>query len=131
MKKPKSIHIQKKLDSFSKYWHPHKVAEVDGMNVLLSKIKGEFVWHQHDTQDELFQVIRGTLYIQIKDNASSKKFRTEKIEEGEIIVIPQGVQHKPFTENGEVVEVLLFENKSTAHTGEVVHKLTQTKYSEI
>ncbi|MDX1470986.1 MAG: cupin domain-containing protein [Flavobacteriaceae bacterium] len=131
MKKAKPINLQNKLETFSKNWHPHKIAEVDGMNVLLAKLKGEFVWHKHEEQDELFQVIKGTLYMQIKDVSGSDDVRTEKIKEGEIIVIPKGVEHNPFTKNGEEVEVLLFESKTTAHTGDVVNELTQTDYPEI
>lgn len=119
-----TINIKEKFSKFSKNWHPHKIAVVDNMQVLLAKIKGEFVWHKHEDEDELFQVVKGTLYMQFRD-------RTEIVNEGEIIVIPKGVEHNPMTKNGEEVHVLLFEKLSTAHTGNVSHEKTQTHYPEI
>lgn len=117
----KPINLKEKLATISKHWHPHQIAIVDDMQVLLAKIQGEFVWHAHDFEDELFQVLKGTLYMQFRD-------RTETVQAGEIIVVPKGVEHCPSTKNGEVVEVLLFEKRSTAHTGNVQHELTQTQY---
>ena len=119
-----AIHIKNKLSSFTANWHPHQIAVVDDMQVLLAKIKGEFVWHAHEDEDELFQVIKGTLYMQFRD-------RTEIVNEGEIIVIPKGVEHNPLTKNDEEVHVLLFEKRSTAHTGSVKHEKTQTNYPKI
>lgn len=118
------INIKEKLSKFSKNWHPHQIAVVDNMQVILAKLKGEFVWHSHDDEDELFQVIKGTLYMQFRD-------RTEVVNEGEIIVVPKGVEHNPCTKNDEEVHVLLFEKLNTAHTGNVKHKLTQTEYPKI
>ncbi|PTM06865.1 MAG: cupin domain-containing protein [Bacteroidetes bacterium] len=120
----KPINISEKFTKFSKQWHPHQIAVVDNMQVILAKLKGEFVWHSHDNEDELFQVIKGTLYMQFRD-------RTEVINEGEIIVVPKGIEHNPYTKNGEEVHVLLFEKLSTAHTGNVVDKKTQTHYPKI
>lgn len=120
----KTINIKEKLSKFSKNWHPHQIGVVDDMQVLLAKIKGEFVWHAHEDEDELFQVIKGTLYMQFRD-------RTEVVKEGEIIIIPKGVEHNPITKDGEEVHVLLFEKLSTAHTGNVVHEKTQTNYPKI
>ena len=120
----KTINIQEKFTKFSKYWHPHQIAVVDDMQVILAKLKGEFVWHSHDNEDELFQVIKGTLYMQFRD-------RTEVVKEGELIVVPKGVEHNPCTKNDEEVHVLLFEKLSTVHTGNVVHERTQTHYPKI
>jgi len=120
----KPINIKEKHTLFSKQWHPHRIATVDNMQVLLAKIKGEFVWHSHDDEDELFQVIKGTLYMQFRD-------RTEVVNEGEFIVVPKGVEHNPCTKNDEVVHLLLFEKLSTAHTGKIIAEKTQTKYPEI
>ncbi len=119
-----TINIKEKFSKFSKNWHPHKIAIVDNMQVLLAKIRGEFVWHKHEDEDELFQVVKGTLYMQFRD-------RTEIVSEGEIIVVPKGVEHNPMTKNGEEVHVLLFEKLSTLHTGNVEHEKTQTHYPEI
>ena len=120
----KAINITEKFGKFSKNWHPHQVAIVDDMQVILAKLKGEFVWHSHDNEDEFFQVIKGTLYMQFRD-------RTEEINEGEFIVVPKGVEHNPTTKNNEEVHVLLFEKINTAHTGNVKHERTQTEYPKI
>lgn len=120
----KPINISKKFTKFSKQWHPHQIAVVDDMQVILAKLKGEFVWHSHEDEDELFQVVRGTLYMQFRD-------RTEVVNEGEIIVVPKGIEHNPCTKNDEEVHVLLFEKLSTAHTGNVVDEKTQTHYPKI
>jgi len=119
-----TINIKEKFTKFSKNWCPHQIAVVDGMQVILAKLKGEFVWHSHDDEDELFQVIKGTLYMQFRD-------RTEVVTEGEIIVVPKGVEHNPCTKNEEEVHVLLFEKLSTSHTGNVKHEKTQTHYPKI
>lgn len=120
----KSINLKQKHAEFTKQWHPHQIAIVDDMQVLLAKLQGEFVWHAHEHEDELFQVIKGTLYMQFRD-------RTEVVKEGEIIVVPKGMEHNPMTKDGEEVHVLLFEKLSTAHTGNVQHEKTQTHYPKI
>lgn len=124
----KAININQKHAKFSKQWHPHRIATVDNMQVILAKIKGEFVWHSHDNEDELFQVVKGTLYMQFKDDAEKNGIRTEIVKEGEIIVVPKGVEHNPSTRNDEEVHLLLFEKMNTAHTGNVQDKMTQTEY---
>lgn len=118
------INLKEKFAEFTAQWHPHQIAVVDNMQVLLAKLKGEFVWHAHEHEDELFQVIKGTLYMQFRD-------RTEVVKEGEIIVVPKGVEHNPMTKNGEEVHVLLFEKLTTAHTGNVEHEKTKTVYPKI
>ena len=120
----KPINLKGKLSAFNKQWHPHQIAIVDDMQVILAKIKGEFVWHAHEKEDELFQVLKGTLHMQFRD-------RTEIVKEGEIIVVPKGVEHNPMTKDGEEVHLLLFEKLSTAHTGDVNHEMTQNQYPKI
>lgn len=120
----KAINLKEKHAAFTKQWHPHQIATVDDMQVILAKIQGEFVWHSHENEDELFQVLRGTLYMQFRD-------RTEVVKEGEIIVVPKGVEHCPATKNDEEVHLLLFEKQNTAHTGDVQHEMTQTEYPRI
>jgi len=120
----KTLNIQDKFSKFSENWQPHQIAIVDDMQVILAKLKGEFVWHSHDNEDELFQVVKGTLYMQFRD-------RTEVVNAGEIIVVPKGVEHNPSTKNDEEVHVLLFEKINTAHTGNVQHELTKTSYPKI
>jgi mannose-6-phosphate isomerase-like protein (cupin superfamily) len=120
----KAINLNQKNSLFNETWHPHLIARVDDMQVLLAKVSGEFVWHAHENEDELFQVLKGTLYMQFRD-------RTEIVEEGEIIVVPKGVEHCPSTRNGEEVHLLLFEKQSTAHTGQVKDPRTKTHYPKI
>ncbi|MFD0861134.1 cupin domain-containing protein [Sungkyunkwania multivorans] len=120
----KPINIKEKHSLFSKQWHPHQIATVDTMQVLLAKVQGEFVWHSHDDEDELFMVTKGTLYMQFRD-------RTEIVNEGEFIVVPKGVEHNPRTQDDEEVHLLLFEKLSTKHTGEVQHEKTQAEYPKI
>ncbi|MFS4445500.1 cupin domain-containing protein [Maribacter sp. 2307UL18-2] len=120
----KPINLKEKHSLFTKHWHPHQIAMVDDMQVILAKIKGEFVWHSHAEEDELFQVLKGTLYMKFRD-------RTEIVKEGELIVVPKGVEHCPSTKDEEEVHLLLFEKLETAHTGEVEHELTQTHYPKI
>jgi len=120
----KPIDIKEKFSKFNTNWHPHQIAVVNDMQVILAKLKGEFVWHAHEEEDELFQVMKGTLYMQFRD-------RTEIVNEGEIIVVPKGVEHNPKTKDDEEVHVLLFERLSTAHTGNIEHERTQTHYPKI
>jgi mannose-6-phosphate isomerase-like protein (cupin superfamily) len=122
--KMKPINVSEKLASFSQQWHPRRIATVDNMQVIVAKISGEFVWHQHDDEDELFFVQKGTLEMQFRD-------RTETVREGELIVVPKGVEHCPRTRDGEEVHLLLFEKLSTKHTGEVDDEKTVTDYPEI
>ncbi len=120
----KKINIQQKFSSFSTHWHPHQIAIVDDMQVLLAKIKDEFVWHKHEDEDELFFVQKGTLEMHFRD-------KVEVVSEGEVIVVPKGVEHCPKTRNGEEVHVLLFEKLSTAHTGDVIDEKTVNNYPKI
>ena len=94
----------------SDYWSPKIAGELNGQHVKLAKLKGEFVWHKHDQEDELFLVISGELIIELRD----KKL---VLKEGEMVIILKGVEHKPVAENE--VEILLFEPISTLNTGEV------------
>ena len=120
----KPINIKEKLSRFSDHWHPHQIAVVDDMQVLLAKISGEFVWHAHQDEDELFYVQKGTLKMHFRD-------RVETVNEGEIIVVPKGVEHCPKTIDNQEVQLLLFEKLSTKHTGEVSHEKTKTSYPKI
>ncbi|QWX83945.1 cupin domain-containing protein [Cellulophaga sp. HaHaR_3_176] len=120
----KTVNLKNKHAEFEKTWHPHQIGIVDNMQVLLAKLQGEFVWHAHENEDELFQILKGTLYMQFRD-------RTEIVKEGEIIIVPKGVEHCPMTKNNEIVEVMLFEQLNTSHTGETKHELTQTNYPKI
>ena len=120
----KTINIQQKFSTFTENWQPHQITIVDDMQVLLAKIKGEFVWHHHEKEDELFMVIRGTLMMHFRD-------RVETVQKGEMILVPKGVEHCPKTLNNEEVHVLLFEKLSTEHTGNVIHERTIRNYKKI
>lgn len=120
----KSINLNQKFNSFSQHWHPHQIAIVDNMQVLLAKIKDEFVWHKHEDEDELFFVQKGTLEMHYRDSI-------EIVKEGEIIVVPKGVEHCPKTKDGEEVHVLLFEKLTTSHTGNISHEKTVTNFPKI
>ena len=110
MKEIEPINIMSKFSLIKEEWNPKIIGELNGQFVKLCKLKGDFVWHSHQNEDELFMVIKGTLLIDFRDG------RTVSIKEGEVIIIPKGVEHRPHT-NGELVLNLLFEPKSTLHTG--------------
>lgn len=112
------INITEKLTLFDDHWHPRIIAELNGQLVKLAKIQGEFVWHDHANEDELFLVIKGRLRMDFRD-------RQVWVEEGEMIVVPRGVEHRPFTEDE--CHILLFEPAETAHTGDVVDERTRTE----
>ncbi len=134
----KPINIKEKLTKFTTQWHPHQIALVDDMQVILAKVSGEFVWHSHKNEDELFYVQKGVLEMRFRTStelstSSSTEYKewSEIVHEGEIIVVPKGVEHCPTTKEGEEVHLLLFEKRSTAHTGDVQHEKTQTEYPKI
>lgn len=116
------INLDEKFNLFSDYWNPRLIAELNGQHVKLAKIKGEFVWHKHDTEDELFYVLKGQLKMQYRD-------RTELLNEGEMIVVPKGVEHKPVAD--EEVHILLFEPASTINTGSTESDLTRDNIQSI
>lgn len=111
-----TISPRSKLESVHKYWSPAIVGEVNSNLVKVAKIKGQFVWHSHENEDELFIVLNGTLRMRFRD-------RTEIVNQGELIIVPRGVEHCPETD-GKEVHIMLIEPASTLHTGDVSHKLT-------
>ena len=116
------VNIKEKFESITEYWDPKIIAELNGQYVKIAKVKGEFVWHKHDNEDELFQVIKGQLKIE---------FRNETVEfgPGEILVVPKGIEHKPIAK--EEVWIMMFEPKSTLNTGDQVNELTQSNLQKI
>ena len=116
------INILSKYNEFESTWSPHSIAELNNQQVLLVKIKGEFVWHSHKNEDELFYVIKGKLNMEYRD-------KTLEVLPGEMIVVPKGVEHRPSAE----IEtwILLFEPISTKHTGEVKSDITKDYYPKI
>ena len=107
---PRPINLAEKLGRFDEHWSPKVVAELNGQQVKLAKLHGEFVWHHHADEDELFLVLSGHLRMEFRD-------RTEVVGPGELIVVPRGVEHRPCAD--EEVAVLLFEPASTLNTGNV------------
>jgi len=105
----KPIVPKQKLTLFKDHWNPRVIAELNGQQVKVAKLKGDFVWHSHDEEDELFYVLKGTLKMEFED-------RTEVIPEGEFIVVPRKVKHRPIAE--EEVHIMLFEPASTINTGD-------------
>jgi mannose-6-phosphate isomerase-like protein (cupin superfamily) len=120
----KSINLKQKLALFSKRWHPHLIAEGSSLQVYLSKIQGEFVMHTHDNGDELFYVVKGAMEMGFKD-------RSVKVKEGEVILVPRGVEHCPRTAPDEEVHVLVVEPIGTTHTGNVQHERTVKEFERI
>ena len=112
-----TINVKEKFKMFDGHWSPRIIGELNGQLVKLAKLKDDFVWPSHEDEDELFFVVKGTLIMEFRD-------RKETINEGEIIIVPRGVEHNPHTLNGEEVWVMLFEPKATKHTGEVRHEKT-------
>ena len=117
MKKIEPINIMDKFSLFNEEWTPKIIGELNNQYVKLCKLKDDFVWHSHKNEDELFMVFKGTLLMEFRDG------RTVKIKQGEILIVPKGVEHRPHT-NGDIVFNLLFEPKSTLHTGDVENELT-------
>ncbi len=113
---PSAINLSEKYSQINQHWTPKIIGELNGQYVKLAKIKDEFVWHSHQNEDELFQVFKGTLLMDFRD-------KTVAVREGEILIVPKGVEHRPRT-NGEEVFILLFEPKETLHTGDVEHEKT-------
>ena len=117
MKRIEPINIMNKFSLFNEKWTPKIIGELNDQYVKVCKLKDNFVWHSHENEDELFMVLRGTLLIDFRDG------RTVQVKEGEILIVPRGVEHRPHT-NGEIVFNLLFEPKTTLHTGGVETEMT-------
>ena len=109
------VNLNEKLARFSEHWSPKLVAQVNDMDIKLVKIQGEFVWHHHDAEDELFLVLEGRLLMQFRD-------REEWIEPGEFIVVPRGVEHRPVAP--QEAHIMLIEPRGTLNTGNVVNERT-------
>jgi len=109
--------IPELLSKFQDHWNPRIVGELNGQHVKLAKFKGEFVWHKHDNEDELFLVINGSFTMQFRDG-------DVQLSEGDFLIVPRGVEHCPVAE--QEVSVMLFEPASTLNTGDAGGELTRT-----
>jgi mannose-6-phosphate isomerase-like protein (cupin superfamily) len=116
------INLAEKLATFQDYFNPRIAAELNGQQVKLVKFKGEFVWHHHDNEDELFYVVKGSFDMELRG-------KTITLNAGEMLVVPRGVEHRPVAR--EEVEILLFEPASTLNTGNVVNEKTVTELRHV
>ncbi len=110
------VNIRKKLSLFTDYWNPKILGELNGQHVKAVKLKGEFLWHHHEHEDELFLVIKGELKMEFRE-------KTVDVGEGEFIIVPRKVEHRPVAEKE--VEILLFESVSTLNTGNIENERTK------
>ena len=116
------INLTEKFGKFSDHWHPHLVAELNGQHVKLAKVSGDFVWHQHEAEDEMFLVLKGQLFIDFRDH-------TATINAGEMLVVPRGTEHRPHA--SEETWIMLLEPQATRHTGTIEHTLTRHELPRI
>jgi mannose-6-phosphate isomerase-like protein (cupin superfamily) len=109
------VNLAQKFAQIKEYWKPYIAAELNGQLVKLDKLKGEFIWHQHENEDEMFLVVKGRFRMEFRD-------RHVWLEEGEFIVVPRGTEHRPVAE--EEAWIVLFEPASTLNTGNVQNEMT-------
>src|SRR5215472_4388423 len=112
---PEKVNLASKFSQIREYWKPYIAGELNGQMVKLDKLKGEFVWHHHDMEDELFLVVKGRFRMELRD-------RHIWLEEGEFLVVPRGVEHRPVAD--QEAWILLFEPASTLNTGNVQNERT-------
>jgi mannose-6-phosphate isomerase-like protein (cupin superfamily) len=116
------INVSEKLALFSDYWNPRVAGELNGQLVKLVKFKGPFTWHHHEHEDELFYVVKGNFDMEFRD-------KTIAINEGEFIIVPKGVEHRPNAK--EEVHIMLFEPASTLNTGNIENEFTKKDLKNI
>jgi mannose-6-phosphate isomerase-like protein (cupin superfamily) len=118
----KTINLNDKFSKFSDYCNPRVLGEVNDCHVKAVKLKGEFIWHHHDNEDELFLVVKGTLRMKFRDSEAI-------VREGEIVIVPRGVEHLPVAE--EEVHILLIEPKTTLKTGNITSEKTVSQLERL
>ena len=116
------VNLAEKLGRFTEHWSPRIVAELNDNHVLLAKVEGEFIWHQHEEEDELFLVLSGELIIELRDGAVN-------LGPGEMVIIPKGTEHRPIARKE--VHLMLVEPKVTKHTGDVESERTVHQYARV
>jgi mannose-6-phosphate isomerase-like protein (cupin superfamily) len=110
-----AVNLAERFSKFQDYWNPRLIGEVNDFHVKAVKIKGQFVWHHHDNEDELFLVVKGTLRMRFRDHEAV-------VREGEFVIVPRGVEHLPVAD--EEVHIILLEPKTTLNTGNVTNERT-------
>ena len=118
-----TLNINKKFELIEEYWTPKIIGEVNGQYIKLAKIKDELIWHSHQDEDEMFIVFKGTLIMDFRN-------RTTEAQQGEVLIVPKAVEHRPRT-NGEEVWIMLIEPKETRHTGDIEHEKTVKNFAWI
>ena len=116
------ITLKEKFNLFSDLWSPKVIGSLNGQHVKLAKIHGDFVWHKHDEEDEMFFVVKGQFEMHFENDKKS-------LNEGDMIIVPKGVRHKPFAK--EECWIMLFEPDKIKHTGDVLHEKTVFNYEKI
>ncbi len=116
------VNIQTKLSHIQDHWNPRIVGELNGQHVRLVKFQGQFVWHKHDNEDELFYVLKGQFDMEFRDKKITVK-------ENEFLIVPRGVEHRPSSE--EEVSIMLFEPSSTLNTGDTRGEMTRDNLEKI
>ena len=116
------VNLADKFSLFNDYWNPRIVGELNGQHVKLVKFKGEFVWHQHDQEDEMFFVVEGAFKMEFRD-------KTVELKVNEFLIVPKGVEHRPVAETE--VCIMLFEPNTTLNTGDAKSAFTQEKLETI
>jgi mannose-6-phosphate isomerase-like protein (cupin superfamily) len=116
------VNFQEKFASFSEIWAPRIIGELNGQHVKAVKMNGEFLWHHHDNEDEMFLVVKGKLTMEFRD-------KIVEVKEGEFIIVPRKTEHRPIAEKE--VEVILFEPASTVNTGNIVNERTKQQLEKI
>ncbi len=120
--KMQKVNLAEKFSFINDYFNPRIIGELNGQHVKAVKLKGEFVWHSHAHEDEMFMIVKGKFDMELRD-------KTVTISEGEFFIVPKGIEHKPVAV--EEVHLLLFEPASTLNTGDVQNELTKTKLEKL
>jgi len=120
------VNLAEKFSSFQDCWSPRIAGEINDMYVKLAKLSGEFIWHKHDNEDEMFLVVQGVLRMKIREEGSERELT---IRPGEYLIVPKGMEHLPIAD--EETHVVLLEPKSTLNTGDVVNERTRSELQSI
>ena len=118
----KKVNVAEKLSLFEDYWNPRIVGQLNGQHIKIAKIKGEFVWHKHDDEDEMFFVLEGGFSMEFRD-------KTIQLNKGEFLIVPKGTEHKPVAY--EEASIMLFEPETTLNTGNSIGILTREKLESL